>query len=186
MLKMKDLLQEGRNIQDKFKKRMSINEGSAVITVPVEDSYDQYGEGEYFQELLKKKGIKSTFEQQMSDIELTVDEKDAKKAVAILSNAGYAPTLNVVVGKNIQTVGKTNLPSSAKGGSVILNFYAAGGGAYTKKDEANFAIEVLKKKGIKAKLVKFDQFDDQVSLKVSKADAKKAIEVLSDNGIEIE
>ena len=57
-MKMKDLLQEGRNIQETFKKRMSINEGSAVITVPVEDSYDQYGEGEYFQELLKKKGIK--------------------------------------------------------------------------------------------------------------------------------
>lgn len=190
MLKMKDLLQEGRKIQESFKKRMSINEGSAVLsfTVYTPSAYGSQGEARFAEEMLKKNGIKcKILKSAFTDtVEIEVDEKDGKKALAILAHYDIRASLNVVYGKTVKTTGDAKLPASAKGGSVVLNvpvFDAEG--AYGVQDEANFALEVLKKKGIKAEIVK-STFDDEFSLKVAKADATKAIQVLSDNGMEIE
>ena len=68
---MKDLLQEGRKIQETFKKRMSIHEnygdgtkvpyvsGKTTIINFQDDSGDMGYNAEHAQEILKKKGIKA-------------------------------------------------------------------------------------------------------------------------------
>lgn len=190
MLKMKDLLQEGRKIQESFKKRMSINEGSAVLSFNVYGPSDRGSQGnsQFAKEMLNKHGIKCKIltDEYTDTSEIEIDEKVGPKALAVLAHYGIKASLNVVYGKTVKTTGDAKLPASAKGGSVILNvpvFDAEG--AYSVKDEANFALEVLKKKGIKAEIVK-STFTDEFSIRVAKADAKKAIQVLSDNGMEIE
>lgn len=190
MLKMKDLLQEGRKIQESFKKRMTINEGSAVLSFYADDSgaYGAKDEADFALQMLKKNGIKGKILDSVLDdeVEIEVDEKDGKKALDVLSKNGIEANLNIVAGKTVKTVGKAKLPASAKGGSVVLNIPVFDAeGAYGVQDEANFALEVLKKKGIKAEIVK-STFSDEFSLRVAKADATKAIQVLSDNGMEIE
>ena len=179
MIKMKDLIQEDRNIQEVFKKNV-LNENIAIITTSTPKDVIAQSYGKMIQRVLKEKGIKSTlYVQSMKDIELTVDAKDGKKALDILSDRGVEATLNVVVRKNIQSTGA----SSSNDSSVIVT-------ALTPKDMipqsfGKWLHQFLKKKGIPSQLMKYN-FDNKHSFKVAKSDAKDMIDILSAKGIEID
>ena len=176
---MKDLIQEGRKIQETFKKNV-LNENIAIIITSTPKDVIAQSQGKMLQRILKEKGIKSTlYVQSMKDIELTVDAKDGKKALDILSDKGVKATLNVVVRKNVQSTGS---PSS-NDSSVIVT-------AITPKDMiprsfGKWLHQFLKKKGIPSQLMKYN-FDNKHSFKVAKSDVKDMIDILSTKGIEID
>jgi len=60
-----------------------------TIIVPANDADDLDDEAQYFQSFLKKAGVKTEVEAGIGELEIHVAQRDYKKAVKTIQNAGY-------------------------------------------------------------------------------------------------